>query len=507
MKILTVGQIREADVYTIAKEPIASVDLMERAATKCFNWLIQHYGRNKNYKIFCGTGNNGGDGLVIARLLSEKNVAVETFVVRISEKCSEDFTINHQRLKKINKIKISDIRTDIEIPGIDKNDIVIDAIFGSGLSKPVSTGIAAEVIRAINKSSATVVAVDIPSGLFGEDNSSNDGKIIQASQTLTFQFPKLSFFYAGSEKYVGNWHVLPIGLHPDFIENTIVRNYFVEKEDVRAMIRPRKKFSHKGNFGHALLVCGSYGKMGAAVLAARACIKSGAGLVTTHIAKCGYEIMQSSAPEIMCSIDNDEHLITDAIDLKPYNAVGLGPGIGNDEKTKKTLKLLIQNCGCPVVFDADAINILAENKTWLAFVPKNSIFTPHPKEFERLAGKSANENERQNLQTDFSKKYGVYVVLKGAYTCISTPAGDCYFNSTGNPGMATAGSGDVLTGIITGLLAQGYTSFESCLLGVYVHGLAGDLSAKCYGYEATTAGEIIKMLGKAFLKTGSSIDK
>lgn len=500
MKILTVGQIREADAYTIANEPIASIDLMERAATKCFSRLIQHYGRNKNYKIFCGTGNNGGDGLVIARLLSEKNVPVEIFVVRISEKCSDDFTINHQRLTKIKKIKISDIKVTEEIPDIDKNDIVVDAIFGSGLSKPVTTGIAAEVINAINKSKAAVVAVDIPSGLFGEDNSSNDGKIIEAAQTLTFQFPKLSFFYAGNEKYVGNWQVLPIGLHPEFIKNAGVQNYFVEEDDCRAMIKPRKKFSHKGIFGHALLACGSYGKMGTAVLAARACIKSGAGLVTSHIPKCGYEIMQSSVPEVMCSIDEDKEVISDNIDLKPYNAVGIGPGIGHDEKTQKTLKLLIQNCSCPVVFDADAINILAENRTWLAFVSKNSIFTPHPKEFERLVGKSANESERQNLQIEFSKKYGVYVVLKGAYTCVSTPAGDCYFNSTGNPGMATGGSGDVLTGIITGLLAQGYSSFESCLLGVYVHGLAGDLSAKRYGYEATTAGEIINMLGKAFKK-------
>jgi ADP-dependent NAD(P)H-hydrate dehydratase / NAD(P)H-hydrate epimerase len=504
MKILNVSQIREADAYTIAHEPIASIDLMERAAAKCSNWLIQHYGRNKKYKIFCGTGNNGGDGLVIARLLSEKNIKTETFIVRFSESCSTDFTINFERLSKIKKIKILNINAVTEIPSIDKNDIVVDAVFGSGLSKPVITGVAAEVIDAVNKSKAEIIAIDIPSGLFGEDNSTNTGKIIQAKQTLTFQFPKLSFFYAGNEKYVGNWYVLPIGLHPEYIEQAVVSNYFVEEADCRTIIKPRKKFSHKGNYGHALLVCGSYGKIGAAVLAARACINSGAGLVTSHIPKCGYKIMQSSVPEIMCNIDEDKHVVSDNIDLKPYNAVGAGPGIGNDEKTQKALKLLIQNCSCPIVFDADAINILSENKTWLAFVPKNSIFTPHPKEFERLAGKSADESEKQRLQSDFSKKYGVYVVLKGAYTCISTPAGDCYFNSTGNPGMSTAGSGDVLTGIITGLLAQGYTPFEGSVLGVYVHGLAGDFAAKRYSYEATTATEIINLIGKAFLKLRAS---
>lgn len=500
MKILTSQQVREADAYTIANEPINSVDLMERAADKCFNWLVQHYGKNRNYKIFCGTGNNGGDGLAIARLLAEKNISAEIFIVRFSEKCSDDFLTNHQRLLRIKKIKIADITTAQDIPVIAEKDIVIDAILGSGLSKPLTAGIAADLLEAINKSAADVIAVDIPSGLFGEDNSNNKGKIIHAAHTLTFQFPCLSFLFASNEKYVGNWHVLPIGLHPDFIEKTTVSNYMVEEADCRAMIKPRSRFSHKGIFGHALLVCGSYGKMGAAVLAAHACIKSGAGLVTAHVPKSGYKIIQSSLPEIMCSIDEDKHVISNNIDLKDYNAVGVGPGIGKDEKTQKALKLLIQNCSCPLVFDADAINILAENKTWLSFVPKKSIFTPHPKEFERLAGKSSNEYQRQALQTAFSIKYGVYVLLKGAYTCISTPAGDCYFNSTGNPGMATAGSGDVLTGIITGLLAQNYTPFEACILGVYVHGLAGDLSAKRNGYEATTAGEIIKMLGKAFKK-------
>ncbi len=507
MKILPVSQVREADAYTISNEPVASVDLMERAATKCSNWILQHLGRGRSYKIFCGTGNNGGDGLVIARHLAEKNVRVEIFIVRYSDKCSEDFSLNMSRLTKIRKIKIVDINNQEDIPAINSTDIVIDAIFGSGLTKPVIEGIAAEVIDAVNQSRAEVVAVDIPSGLFGEDNTENTGKIIQARHTLTFQFPKLSFFFASNEKYVGSWQVLPIGLHPEFIRNVDVRNYYTEHDDCKALIKPRNRFSHKGTYGHALLVCGSYGKIGAAVLAARACLRSGAGLVTSHLPKCGYKIMQTAAPEIMCSIDSDKEVPSDHVDIKQYNAVGIGPGIGNDEKTQKALKLLVQNCNSPVVFDADALNILSENPTWIPFVPKNSIFTPHPKEFERLAGKSSNETERQKRQVEFSKKHGIYVVLKGAYTCISTPAGDCYFNSSGNPGMATAGSGDVLTGIITGLLAQGYTPFEASILGVYVHGFAGDLAAKRYGYEATTASEIINMLGKAFLRLKTLSDQ
>jgi len=500
MKIPSVGQIKEADAYTIAHEPITSVDLMERAAGKCFQWITLNYGRHRSFKIFCGTGNNGGDGLVIARMMAEKNMKVETFVVRFSDKCSEDFTINYDRLAKFNKIKIIDINVKEDFPVMEDSDIIIDAIFGSGLSKPVTEGIAADVIKQINKGKAEILAIDIPSGLFVDDNSGNTGEIVHSKQTLTFQFPKLSFLFAGNEKYAGKWQVLPIGLHKDFIHELKVKNFFVEAEDCQPMIKPRNNFAHKGNYGHALLVCGSYGKMGAAVLSSKSCIRAGAGLVTTHIPACGYNILQTAAPEIMCDVDSDERVFSDNLDISVYNAIGVGSGIGKDEKTQKALKLLIQNSGNPMVFDADAINILAENKTWISFVPKNSIFTPHPKEFERLVGKSNNENERQKMQIDFSVKNGVYLILKGAFTCISTPAGDCYFNSTGNPGMATAGSGDALTGIITGLLAQSYTAFEASLLGVYLHGLAGDLAAKQIGYEALTAGDIIGFLGKAFKK-------
>jgi ADP-dependent NAD(P)H-hydrate dehydratase / NAD(P)H-hydrate epimerase len=500
MKILTVDQIRQADAYTIANEPVASIDLMERAATKCFQWILLNPGRHKTFKIFCGTGNNGGDGLVIARLMAEKNMKVETFVVRFSDKSSEDFEVNYNRLSKFKKVSIHEIKSESDLPEIKKSDVIIDAIFGSGLSKPVKEGIAAKTIQHINKAKALVLAIDIPSGLFGDDNRGNDGEIIQAEQTLNFQFPKLSFLFAGSEKYVGRWQVIPIGLHKDFISNAVVKNFLVEMEDCQSIIKPRSRFSHKGTFGHALIVCGSFGKMGAAVLSARSCIRSGAGLVTVHVPGCGYQIMQTANPEIMCDVDSDELVFSDNINIAIYDAVGVGSGIGKDEKTQKALKLLIQNSGNAMVFDADAINILAENKTWISFVPKNSIFTPHPKEFERLVGESKNEYERQELQIEFSKKNGVYVVLKGSYTCISTPAGDCYFNSTGNPGMATAGSGDVLTGIITSLLAQKYSSFESCVLGVYIHGLAGDIAAKQTGYEALIAGDIIDYLGKAFKK-------
>lgn len=497
MKILSIQQIRDADAYTIAHEPVLSDALMERAAKACFSWILNHTGRSKSYKIFCGTGNNGGDGLVIARLMAGKNINNQVFIINTGAKKSGDFSLNYQRLSTLKKVSINEINDISKLPKILPDDIVIDAIFGSGLTRSVE-GIAAEVIVLINKSGARIISVDIPSGLYGEDNSGNKGSIIKAHHTLTFQFPKLSFFYPENGSYTGKWEVLPIGLHQDFISKAEVKNYFVEHQECSLMLKVRNRFAHKGHFGHALLVCGSYGMAGAAVLAARACLKSGAGLVTAHIPEKNYSVMQAAAPEIMASVDEHAEYFTHPPELKNYNAVCTGCGLGTSEATAQGLKMLIQNFRLPMVVDADALNILSENKTWLAFLPANSILTPHPGEFERLAGKSDNAYERQQKQIELSVKFNLIIVLKGAYTCISMPSGNSYFNSTGNPGMATAGSGDVLSGIITALLAQNYQPAEAAILGVYLHGLAGNLAAARYGYESMTAGDIISMLGKAF---------
>lgn len=284
----------------------------------------------------------------------------------------------------------------------------------------------------------------------------------------------------------------------DFIKTLSGSNYLITKQDVANLLKPRNKFSHKGDYGYALLIAGSHGKMGAAVLAAEACLRSGTGLLTVHIPQCGYTVLQTAVPEAMVKTDVSENFISGIIYSDKYNAVGIGPGIGMEKETQSALKLLIQNSSKPIVFDADALNILSENKTWLSFVPRNSILTPHPKEFERLFGSSENDSETIQLQKDSSVKHGAYIVLKGAHTSISTPAGNVWFNSTGNPGMATEGAGDVLTGIITGWLAQGYTSRDACILGVYLHGLAGDFAAARQGCEAMLAGDIVKDIGTAY---------
>ncbi len=498
MKILPIEKVREADAYTITNEPIKSIDLMERAGTKCYRWIRNRVPKNRSIKIILGPGNNGGDGLVIARLMAEAKYTVEVIILRFTDKESGDFSKNLQRLLHTSGAVIHEVNEEHEFPGLSKNDIIVDAIFGSGLSKAVK-GFVADAINTINSSGAKIIAIDMPSGLYADKSSRNSGSaIIKADYTLSFQFPKYAFFFAENDKYTGNWEILPIGLHPDFIRSVDVKTFFLEKEDIIPIVKPRNRFAHKGGFGHGLLISGSYGKIGAAVLGTLAALKAGAGLITTHIPQKGYEIIQTAVPEGMVSIDESETMFSALPDISAYNAIAVGPGIGMEEQTQKTLKLLIQNSSLPIIFDADAINILGENRTWISFIPEGSIFTPHPKEFERLVGTWNDEYERNEMQREFSLKNKAYLILKGAYTAITTPYGRCYFNSTGNPGMATAGSGDVLTGILLGLLSQGYTPLETCLLGVYLHGLAGDIAASRFGQHSLIAGDITNHLGKAY---------
>lgn len=502
MKVFTVEQIRKLDALTIEHEPITSVDLMERAARQCFQWIEGHFPKEKKILVLCGTGNNGGDGLVIARMLAQKKRAVAVCILHASPACSEDFSTNLKRLQQNPKVAITEHHDADNIPDYDDQTILIDALFGSGLSRPIQ-GWTAEFITQINKKKAfRKIAIDIPSGLFAEDNTDNDGTVFRADVTLTFQTPKLAFFFAENSAFVGDWKVLDIGLHAPSMSELKAKSHFVEADDIKELVHHRGCFSHKGSFGHALLIAGSYGKMGAAVLGARATLRAGAGLLTVHIAAAGYNILQTAVPEAMVSIDPEQNFFTRNPSPGPYSAIAVGPGIGTDAATQKALKVLIQEAALPLILDADALNILSENKTWLPFLVPDCILTPHPKEFERLAGKSNNTYERMKLQVAFSMKYRVYVILKGAFTCISCPDGTTFFNSSGNPGMATAGSGDVLTGILLGLKSQGYPSFDCCLIGTYLHGLAGDIAADRRSETGMTASDIIDFSGKAWKLLG-----
>ncbi len=501
MKILAIESIREADAFTIKNEPIESIDLMERAANACLQWLNNHYDVFTELTVFCGMGNNGGDGLAIARMWQEIGSPVQVIVIHHSNNRSKDFEINLQRLSELN-IPVFEVNSVEEIPEIKKDNIIIDAILGSGLNKPTE-GIIADVIKHIGKLENEIIAIDIPSGLFCDISNSPEDIIIKANTTLSFQLPKLAFMFPQNYQYVGEWKILPINLSLNYINEAQTYNYLIDDTIISKIYQPRKKIAHKGSYGHALLICGSLGKMGAAVLSAKSCLRSGVGLLSLHCPKNGLAILQTAVPEAMCETDINDNLFTCIHDIEKYDVVGIGSGIGTDIQTQQGFKELLQKSKNPMVIDADAINILGENKEWLNLIPKNSILTPHFKEFERITQKAKNDFERNQLQRELSVKHHIYIVLKGAHTAISTPEGNCYFNNTGNPGMATAGSGDVLTGIISGLLSQKYKPFDAAILGVYLHGLAGDLYATAFSEESLIAGDLIENIGNAFKNIAS----
>lgn len=499
MKIFSTEQIRQADQYTIKNEPIASVDLMERAAQELFYWIQANcYSLSGEMRIYCGPGNNGGDGLALSRMLINSGYQVTTYLLQFGQNFSEDYLINLDKLKQ-NKAILVELTEETELPEIKDEDIVVDAIFGSGLSKE-PTGLPEKVISHINRSNALKIAIDIPSGLFADKYTESRDSIIRADHTLSFQFPKLAFLLPENDSFVGDWEILDIGLHHDFINNVATRHFYMIRRDIAPMRKPREKYTHKGTYGHALIVAGGYGKMGAAILSTRAAIRSGVGLVHAHTPRWGAAIMQAACPEAMLSLDRYEYYLSEMPKLDGYTAIGAGPGLGVEEQTQKAIKLIIQETQVPLVLDADALNILSLNKTWIPFLPKNTILTPHPKEFERLAGGWKNDFDRLEKLKAMATKHGIYIVLKGANTAVAFPDGSVYFNSTGNPGMATGGSGDVLTGLITGLLAQGYSPGQAAVVGVYIHGLAGDLAARKLSMEALSASDLIDNLGKAFKK-------
>jgi NAD(P)H-hydrate epimerase len=494
LKILPAPQIRALDSYTIEHTPITSIDLMERACRAFTKWLKERFDNTHVVGVVCGTGNNGGDGLGIARMLSESGYAVKVWVIRGSVAESHDFKVNLERVQQHN---ISIKQCDDKTPGlaIDGCDVVVDAIFGSGLSRPAS-GIYATAIEAINDSDGSKIAVDIPSGLMADSHSVDP--MVRADFTVSFQLPKLSFFLPECYPFVGKWSLVNIGLDKNFLRQTNATYFYLTRKDPGKILKQRSTFGHKGNFGHALLVAGSLGKIGAAVLAARSSMRSGLGLLTVHVPRCGYSILQTAVPEAMVSVDDHEHYLTGLGSLDGYTTLAIGPGLGRAQKTAAALGTILQDFGKPVVIDADGLNILAENRELLQLIPRGSILTPHPGEFERLVGKWSDDFEKLALLKKLAIDTRSVIILKGAYSSIASPDGNVYFNPTGNPGMATGGSGDVLTGVLVGLVAQGYEPLQACLLGVYLHGLSGDIAALDTGIDSLIASDLVDYLPSAF---------
>ena len=497
MKLLNAEQIRWLDNYTIEHEPVASVDLMERAANKFYDEFIQSSkpANEQNVFVFCGTGNNGGDGLAVARMLAEAGIQVSCFLLGESAPLSKDCAINKARFEGIQSIK--SIHSEKDFPSIKQNDTVIDALFGSGLNRPLQ-GLLAALVEHINNSKATIYAVDIPSGLYADKMLEAGAVAIKANYTFTFHAPKLVFMLPDYEQYIGKWKVLDIGLSKEGEAQIETTYHFTTEHDLQFLKKEESHFAHKGTYGHALIAAGSYGMMGAAVLCTKAALRSGCGLVSVATATCGYTIMQTAVPEAMVTITENENVISCPGDVSKYNAVAIGSGIGTSILAKDALEEVLLQKPKHLVLDADALNIISLLMELLEQLPADTIITPHPGEFRRLAGDWANDFEKLELLKNFSIQHKLIVVLKGAHTAVALPDGTVHFNSTGNNGMAKGGSGDVLTGVIVSLLAQGYSPSQAAIAGVYVHGLAGDLALQSKGRFGMCASDIVAELPNAF---------
>ncbi|MFC6860771.1 NAD(P)H-hydrate dehydratase [Zunongwangia atlantica] len=497
MKIFSAAQLKKADELTIKNQNISSTELMERAASLVSAEIHKRL-QNSDIaiKIFCGVGNNGGDGLVIARHLIEKGYRVKVFVVNYSDNRSNDFLINYDRLKETTNDWPEYIKSEHDFPEIDQNDFVIDAIFGIGLNRPLE-GWIAKLIDHINNSKAFILAIDMPSGLFSDRIPKKEDSLILANFTISFQTPKLVFFLPQTMDYVGDLQILDIGLDREFLSSEKGKAELISKHEARLLYKPRKSNSHKGNYGHALVVGGSYGKIGSVLLSSKAALRTGAGLVSTYIPKCGYSILQTALPEAMVITDKNDEKLTNIDHKMDPSVICFGMGAGKDPETIEAFKKLLQNTHKPMLIDADGLNMIAENKELLKFLPKKSVLTPHPKELQRLIGDWKDDFDKIEKVQDFTQSHDLVLVLKGSHTFIFGD-GHMYINNSGNPGMATAGSGDVLSGIIAGLISQQYEPLAAAILGVYLHGLSGDIVAENRSYQALISGDIVENMGAAF---------
>ena len=498
MKIFTTEGIKRIEEATIESESIKMLDLMERAASAVVYEIISRWHPHKRIVIFAGPGNNGGDALAVARLLAEQGYRSEVYLFNVkSPRLSHCCETNRDRLKSVDRVNLIEVLDTFTPPELGPNDLVIDGLFGSGLTNPLKGGYASTV-QYINDSDAFVVSIDIPSGLFGEWNAGTDRRnIIRANLTLAFQFQRLSFFFSENAEFVGEVVVLDIDMDQNAIASTPTDFYLIERDDVKRQLKPHGEYINKYDNGTVFLVAGSYGMMGAATLAARGAMRAGAGLVTVHAPKCGFVPLATTVPEVLFEADPNEYFTSEIELHHNYNVVALGPGMSTTKDAITAIDSYIKRYRRPCILDADALNCIAMRPVLINSIPKGSILTPHNSEFDRLFGEHQTDEDRLKKAIDVSRLYEITIVLKGKYTKTVRPDGKVYINSTGNPGLATAGTGDVLTGVIAAFIAQGYAPDWSVALGVYVHGLAGDIAVQEQGSHGLIAPDVANAVGKA----------
>ena len=538
MKILSSDQIRIVDAETIKREGISSLELMKRAATAFCDWLTKKYTNKQSLiAIFSGVGNNGGDGLVIARILHKLGYNVEVFIVEYKDCYSDDCAHNLRRIKA-EKIHYKKILDKIDIPSLEKYDIVIDGIFGIGLSREVS-GITKDVIEVINEFSSintrysekdyfgahtscseahmgyskahagysnarkSVISIDVPSGLFLDRKTDF---AVEANETVSFHIPKLALYLPDNYLFTGNVTIFDIGLNEQAISEVVSNLFYTEKNDIKASLKPLLKFAHKGTEGHALIIGGSIGKIGSVSLASKAALKMGCGLITAYVPMCGVSVVQSQFAEAMVIEDKgNEHISEINFDIVP-DAIGIGVGMGQHEDTIAAFYQFILNYKVPMVIDADGLNILSQHPEWLSIIPPKTILTPHPKELMRLIGNWSDDFEKIKKTVELAKKFDLIIIIKGAYSLIIDEK-YIYVNSSGTPALATAGSGDVLTGMITSLLAQGYDSIDAARVGTYIHGMTADITSQHIHPRSFIASDIIDNIGRCYISLDSLFNK
>lgn len=497
MKILSNSQIQEADRLTIIHEPISSIDLMERAAKALFDHLKSRFHPSKVFCIYCGKGNNGGDGLALARMLDDAGFETQVHIVEHSSKSSDEFSINYERLRECN-VAVRHIHKIGDWIKPHHEQVLLDAMLGSGLSRPLA-GLIEEVVGRLNQSDNLKVAIDIPTGLFADSNAENDlTKVLAADLTLSLEFPKYSMTHILTAPLCGELQIVKIGLDENYINSISTAYQWLTKDEIKTLFKPRKKFTYKGSYGHVLLMAGSLGSTGAAMMSIKACLRAGAGLLSVAAPGCSLIPIQSGIPEAMVIPDQDESKLTNFPKLKGYTAIGIGPGIGQDAQTCQMLDDLLQSTDLPMVIDADALNIISQRQQLLNYLPAGSILTPHIGEFRRLLGVESLDHDYHQALKDFSQKHQVVVVLKDAISAIATPEGDCFFMDFGSPALASPGSGDVLAGVILALLGSGYSAEHSAILGSYLQARAGTLAGEELSLESTLASDVIDRLPQVF---------
>lgn len=499
MKIFTNDNIKAIERMSHESLKINEAEVARRMGEGSAGEIALRWRSSKHTVIFAGPGTNGAYALATARALMQQgfNPVIYLFNINGKKLTTTCRAMRDELMDDFPEATLREVVREFNVPELNGTTLVIDGLFGSGLRAPLEGGFQS-LVRYINESQATVVSLDVPSGMFPDWNPHAIARnIVHASLTLSVQFPHLAFFFSENAELVGEWRTIDVGMSREAVAATPTPYHLVEMPEVSHLLKPRKEFSSKADYGNAIIFAGSQGMMGASIFAALGALRAGVGKLTMHVPQCGVDVMQTRVPEAMCLADASRAMLTDMTQVRPFNACGVGPGIGTSNATIAALEKLLKSSEHPMVIDADALNCIAESPNLLNFVPKLSVLTPHAGEFDRLFGQHTGDEARVHKALEMSRHYNILIVLKGRYTALIRPDGKVYFNSSGTPALATPGSGDVLTGVITGLMAQGYKPEVSALLGVFVHGRAGELAADVQGLYGVLASDVANAVGMA----------